>query len=90
MKKYQQEKTAISHKVKEVVYILDSDKRIVYTLNTVASKIWNYLKKPKSIDESVLYVQSIYNVRKKVARDDILEFIAKYQKRGLIKEILDK
>lgn len=72
-------------KLKGSFYLLDPDKGKVHILNETASFIWEAVKKSAKVGEIIDSMVKEFNVKKEVARKDVLEFINKYLERKFIK-----
>lgn len=68
----------------EKIIILDPKRGAVYTLNYIATKIWRYLYKKRSIGEIVQKITSEFKIPTEKAQKDILDFIKKGEDNKLL------
>lgn len=73
--KYYRNNQFIFKKVKNEVLILNPYKGILYTLKGTSKYIWQFLWKPRSLDDIVCKIISQFDVTETKAKKDILLFI---------------
>ena len=56
----------------------------IYSLNPVATAIWNSISEPRTIDEIVQVIQQEYEVQSNAALSDLEAFLAEMSAAGLI------
>jgi hypothetical protein len=56
----------------------------IYSLNAVASTIWQALERPRAVDELAGLVESEYEVSSSQARRDVLQFLSQMHSAGLV------
>jgi hypothetical protein len=87
MKKYIRKSDAISGKLEEEQVILDIEKGKYFSLNPVATLIWEILEQPLSIDDLCEKLLEQYDVELEKCRVETNEYIQEMIKLGLVREI---
>jgi hypothetical protein len=64
--------------------IFNLETYIPHTLNSTASLIWDFLKRPKEINQIAHLLKKSYNLDKDKAKKDAGIFIKELKKRGLV------
>lgn len=86
MQKYIQNKNTLSGKLEDERVMLDMDKGKYFALNPVATRIWELLDTPLSLEELCLRLQKEYEVAEEQCKADVSDHLAEMVKLGMIKE----
>lgn len=65
---------------------INAESESLYTLNDVASFIWEQLKDPKNIEELLETILIEYEVNKDTARQDVMELVNNLVENGILVE----
>ena len=87
MKKYIRKNDAISGKLQDEQVILDIEKGKYFSLNPVATSIWEILEQPLSVDQLCKKLIEEYDVEPKKCSEETTAYIEEMIKLGLVKEI---
>jgi hypothetical protein len=87
MKKYIRKSDAISGKLEEEQVILDIEKGKYFSLNPVATLIWEILEQSLSIDDLCEKLVEQYDVEPEKCRVETNEYIQEMIKLGLVSQI---
>jgi len=87
MKKYIRKSDAISGKLEDEQVILDIEKGKYFSLNPVATLIWEILEQPLAIDTLCEKLVEEYDVEPEKCRVETNEYLQEMIKLGLIREI---
>jgi len=82
--KIKRNKDIVFKEVDGMVYILDSQKSIIRTLNGTASLVWRSLNKPQSIKKLTQLLSKNFKVEEKEASSDLKRFVLQYLKEELL------
>ena len=85
--KIKRSKRVVFKEINGVVYILDPRDSTVYTLNEIASFIWQLLKTSRSTKELISLIIDNFDVEKERAKADLENFISQCSEDRLIVEI---
>jgi len=85
--KYKINEKLIWRKIENKVFIIDSEKEKMHSLNSTASFIWNMIIKDKTPDEIITLMHKEFDIKdKNIIKKDIEEIILKFKNEGLIYE----
>lgn len=85
MTKYKILSTQTSTNLGDEVVILDHQRGLYYSLDSVGQTVWNYVQeKPATLEELVAIVGEKYEVDEQVLKEDIQELIDDLLKEKLI------
>lgn len=87
MKIYIKNNESISSKLLDEQVILDIEKGKYFSLNPVATKIWDILEQPLTIDTLCDKLVEVYNIEKEKCRVETIAYIQEMMKLGLIREV---
>ncbi len=87
MKKYIRNNESVSGKLQDEQVILDIEKGKYFSLNPVATSIWEILEQPLSVDHLCKKLIEEYDVEPKKCSEETIAYIQKMIKLGLVKEI---
>ena len=88
MKKYIRNNDTITGKLHDEQVMLDIEKGKYFSLNPVATRIWEILEQPLGIDELCNLLLEEYEVDTKQCKIETNEYLIQLVKLGLIREIL--
>ena len=86
MKKYIRISETISGRLSDELVMLDLQKGKYFSLNNVATRIWDLLENPMDIDEMCLILDGEYEVNRDQCRKEVREYIDEMIRLGLVKE----
>jgi hypothetical protein len=86
MKKYIRNNNAISGRLHDELVMMDIDKGKYFSLNPVATRIWELLDKPCSLDELCESLMFEYEVDQSLCKKEVSEYLRQMDKLGLILE----
>jgi hypothetical protein len=87
MSKYKRKAGTISSKVQEEIVMVNVNLGNYYSLNEVASRIWELLETEKSIDEICTFLQEEYEIDLENCREDVSQFIEHLVKLDVIETV---
>jgi hypothetical protein len=88
MKKYIRNNDTITGKLHDEQVMLDIEKGKYFSLNPVATRIWEILEEPLGIDELCNLLLEEYEVDTKQCKMETNEYLIQLVKLGLVREIL--
>ncbi len=74
----------VSGKISEESVILDLDAGIYYGVNSLGSRIWELVQEPCAVGQIVEALLADFEVEPRCCLNDLLEFLADMESRGLI------
>lgn len=86
MKQYIKNKETISGKLQDEQVMLDIEKGKYFSLNPVATRIWEMLEEPLELSELCSKLVQEYNVESAQCEQETKEYLAEMVKMGLILE----
>ena len=86
MKKYIRNNETITGRLQDELVMMDIDKGKYFSLNPVATRIWDLLEKPLSIDELCNLLMEEYDVEAGQCFSEVESLLAEMKKLGIIKE----
>jgi hypothetical protein len=84
MKKYIRNSKTISGRLHDEMVMMDLDQGKYFSLNPVATRIWDLLEKPLSIDELCLLLIDEYEVEPGQCRNEVEEHLAEMVRLRLV------
>ena len=87
MKKYIRSNETISGKLHDEQVMLDIEKGKYFSLNPVATRIWEILEQPKELTELCSKLMEEYDVEMEQCKKETNEHLKEMIKMGLIKEV---
>ncbi len=84
MKKYTRNSQTISGRLHDEMVMMDIDKGSYYSLNPVATRIWDLLEKPMTTDELCIRLIEEYEVDFTKCKDEVEELLTEMVKLGLV------
>ena len=85
--KFVRNNNTLASKLHKETVMVDVDLGQYFSLNPVASEIWVILEKPLSEERIVVDLMGKYDVELEVCRTEVLSFLNKMTKLGLIHEV---
>ncbi|MDT3322214.1 PqqD family peptide modification chaperone [Shewanella sp. SP1S2-4] len=82
---YSQESSLNSAPMGEELVMMDMSQGQYFGLNSIASQIWSLLTEPKSIDDLVVELMSLFNVTEEECRADTALFLHQLVDKQLVK-----
>mgnify|MGYP006284935521 CR=1 FL=1 len=82
--RYQRSVRAVSANVDGEEILLDSEVGVYFSLNEVASDVWQLLEKPATLSELVAGVCDIYEIDEAACRKALIDLIEDLRKHRLI------
>ncbi|MEI6137646.1 MAG: PqqD family protein [Mariniphaga sp.] len=86
MDKYFRNNEILDGNLEENLVMMDIQKGKYFSLNPVGKRIWEMIEQPKSFDEITDLLQSEFEVTLEQCRSEVIEFLAKMEKSGIIKK----
>lgn len=87
MIKYSKTSKIISGRLHDELVMMDIDKGKYFALNPVATRIWDLLEKPLTIDELCSILMDEYEVSESQCRQDVQEVLEEMVRLGVVIEI---
>lgn len=87
MKKFQRNSNTISSRLQDDLVMMDIDKGKYFSLNPVATRIWDLIEKPLSLDELCKLLMEEYEVEAEQCRTDVDEVLAEMVRLGVVLEV---
>ncbi len=85
--KWQAAKDLLSSKIDDEVIIMGLQTDKYYGLDAIASRIWELLEEPRSLDELVSLLREEYEVEEDVCREETLALLQDLSSQKLIREL---
>lgn len=86
MTKYIRNNETISGRLHDEMVMMDIDKGKYYSMNPVATNIWELLEKPLSVDQLSQKMIQDYEVDASTCKKDVKKFIGEMLSLSIIKE----
>jgi hypothetical protein len=86
MKKYIRNSKTISGRLLDEMVMMDIDKGKYFSLNPVATRIWDLLEKPMSIDELCVVLMKEYEVDREQCLREVKEHLGEMVRLGMVME----
>ena len=87
MKKYLRNNETISGKLHDEQVMMDIGKGKYFSLNPVATRMWEILEQPKELTELCLKLTEEYDIEMEQCKKDTNEHLKQMIKMGLIHEV---
>lgn len=84
MTKYKRNENTISGRLHDELVMMDIDKGKYFALNPVATRIWDLLENPLSIDELCNLLMEEYDVSESQCREEVQEVVEEMVKLGVV------
>lgn len=84
MTKYKRNENTISGRLHDELVMMDIDKGKYFALNPVATRIWDFLENPLSIDELCNLLMEEYEVSESQCREEVQEVVEEMVKLGVV------
>ncbi len=84
MTKYIRNSKTISGRLHDELVIMDLDQGKYFSLNPVATRIWDLLEKPLDTDELCAVLINEYDVEPERCRVEVQEYLAEMLRMGLV------
>jgi hypothetical protein len=84
---WQVSKDLLSSKIDDEVIIMGLQTDKYYGLDAIASRIWELLEEPRSLDELVSLLREEYEVEEDVCREETLALLQDLSSQKLIREL---
>jgi len=82
--RYIRKTDAISGRLQDELVIMDMDKGKYFAFNPVATRIWDILEKPITIDDLCKLLMDEYKVEEEQCRNEVTEVINELVKLGVV------
>ena len=82
--KYIRNPKSISGRLEEELVIMDIEKGKYFALNPVATRIWDILENPLTIDQLCEFLMQEYEVSEEQCREEVKEVIGEMVKLGVV------
>jgi hypothetical protein len=89
MTKYIRNNKTISGRLHDELVMMDIDLGKYFSLNPVATRIWDILENPVDLDELCNRLQKEYEVEREQCYIDVKEYLAEMVKLGLVLRVGD-
>ena len=86
MNKYIRKKDTISGRLHDELIMMDIDKGKYFALNPIATRIWDLLENPLSLDELCSLLMDEYEVNAVQCREEVETHLGEMRKLGLVEE----
>ena len=83
-KVYQRKPDVISSKLEDQLVMMDIEKGKYFSMNPVASKVWELLEEPSSVNELCDKLLNEFEVSKEQCFDEVLELLGKMKELDLL------
>jgi hypothetical protein len=83
-KRYVQNSHAISGRLQDELVMMDTDKGKYFALNPVATRIWDLLEQPLSVDELCGSLLDEYDVEPEKCHSEVVKYLDQMEKLGLV------
>lgn len=70
--------------IEEEAILVEVKKGEVVHLNEVGAEVWDFLKGRKKVSDIIQHICDVFEVDKKIAQEDVLEFIQIAVEKGLV------
>lgn len=87
MQRFTRNSDTISGKLEEELVMMDVDKGMYFSLNPIATRIWEMLEKSLTVDELVALLMEEYEIDQAQCTADVEEYLKEMEKLGLILHI---
>jgi len=87
MIRYIRNSKTISGRLSDEMVMMDIDHGKYFSLNPVATRIWDLLERPLTIDELCLILMNEYNVDTELCRTDVDEYLSVMVTIGMVQNI---
>lgn len=84
MIKYSRNSKAISGRLHDEIVMMDLDQGKYFSLNPVATRIWDLLEKPVTVDELCDLLMDEYDVEKEQCHAEVSEHLNEMARIGLV------
>ena len=84
--KYQRNSKTISGRLSDELVMMDMDKGKYFSLNPVATRIWDLLADPMSVEELCSHLMEEYEVEANQCQKDVEDVIEKMKKLNIVLE----
>jgi hypothetical protein len=84
MKKYVRNSKTISGRLHDELVMMDLDQGKYFSLNPVATRIWDLLERPMAEDELCIVLSDEYDVEPERCRIEVEEHLVEMAKMGLV------
>lgn len=84
--KYQRNSKTISGRLSDELVMMDMDKGKYFSLNPVATRIWDLLADPMSVEELCSLLMEEYEVEANQCQKDVEDVIEKMKKLNIVLE----
>ena len=83
-KKYTRNSRTISGRLHDELVMMDLEQGKYFSLNPVATRIWDLLEKEKTLDELCALLTEEYDVESNQCMDEVRELLEEMEKLGLV------
>ena len=87
MTSYLRSSQAITGKLSDELVMMDIDRGVYFSLNHVATRIWELLEVPMTIDDICRRLEDEFEADRSQCRSDVEQFIARMVDTGLIIQV---
>lgn len=87
MKKYIRNNETISGRLHDEIVMMDIEKGKYFSMNPVATHIWDLLEEPTSLEELCNTLTLEFEVDALTCKEDVAHFITEMLKLSLLKEV---
>ena len=87
MKTYRRNQETISGQIDDEIVMVDIEKGSYFSLNPVATRIWELLEQPLTLDGLCDQLLTEYDVSAEECRADVAEHLTQMQTLGLVREV---
>jgi hypothetical protein len=84
MTKYVRNSKTISGRLHDELVMMDIDQGKYFSLNPVATRIWDLLEQPADIDQLCTMLMEEYNVGSGQCRTEVEEYLERMERLGLV------
>jgi len=81
---YQRKPDVISSKLEDQLVMMDIDKGKYFSMNPVATRVWELLEEPSSVNELCDELLNEFEVSKEQCFDEVLELLGKMKELDLL------
>ena len=87
MKKYKRNQENISSKIQNEIIMVNVQQGTYFALNPVASRIWDMIKTPQSIDTICLKLTTEYDIEPELCQKEVSEFLKRCLELKVVDEV---
>lgn len=84
MERYKRTENNLSSKINDELVMVNIDQGAYFTMNAVATRIWELLEVERSLDELVDQLTSEYEIDRATCTEEVLTFLSALLNNGIV------